>query len=108
MPVPACVTAPKLLMVVRDRLRVIAIERERRDVGTAPAPSAPVAPPLPTCNVPSLIVVVPELRLVPVKVNVPPPSLVKAPLLAALAPLSVRLAAAAATLIELLDPAVIA
>ncbi len=73
---------------------------------TAPVPSVPVVPPLPTCSVPARMVVAPVLAFAPVKVSVPAPSLVKAPVVAVLAPAIVRLVAAFATSIELVVPAV--
>ena len=43
---------------------------------TLPVPKLPAAPPLPICNVPALMVVMPLLALLPVKVKVPAPDLV--------------------------------
>ena len=45
----------------------------------APLPSVPLVPPLPSCSVPALIVVVPVYVLVPVKIVVPLPAFVTAP-----------------------------
>ncbi len=105
-PVPACVTAPKLLMLFATASALLRLNTRVAMSVTAPVPSVPVAPPLPICSVPSLRVVMPELRFAPVKISVPLPSLVRAPVVAVLAPLIVRLVAAVVTSIELVVPAV--
>ena len=46
---------------------------------TAPDPKVPVAPPLPTLRVPALTVVAPAYELLPVRIWVPVPVLVKKP-----------------------------
>jgi len=46
---------------------------------TAPAPSVPVVPPLPTCKVPPAMVVVPAYELAPVRMAIPSPVLRREP-----------------------------
>jgi len=78
-PVPAWVSVPVPLIAlatVRALLRLIV---NAGVIDDAPAPSAPVVPPLPTCSVPALIVVTPVYVLAPVKIVVPVPACVSVP-----------------------------
>ena len=66
------------------------IQEEHDFAAELVAAEVPVVPPLPNCKVPALMVVSPVYVLVPARINLPAPSLVK-PLLPLMTPLSVML-----------------
>ena len=90
--VPLLVTAPVPLIAFATVIASLRLNANVPLLTTAPVPSDPVVPPLPICNVPVLIVVVPAYVLAPVKVIVPAPVFVTAPVpLMALATVSALL-----------------